>query len=125
MGRRRSFEAHSGANQSPQASERGGAVSDYPTDEELKRIEKWPYSDPLGWLKFVESIWWMADWGITWRPRRVYISTGGWSGNEDIIESMKKNFILWSQLWVSVRRGGHYVFENRKKLALSEKKGAE
>lgn len=92
----------------------------YPTDEELDRILKWPDDDPLGWFAFIKTCWWSADWGWTEfdgtddfeRPIRVYqISTGGWSGNESILESMKKHFVLWSWSWQNHRRGGHYTFE--------------
>jgi len=93
------------------------SARDYPTDDELKKIEEWPYSDPMGWFEFVENIWWMPDWGISKVRNRLYMSTGGWSGNEEIIGAMRKNFILWSQLWYSVRRGGHYIFIVKKKIA--------
>jgi len=41
------------------------------------------------------------------------VSTGGWSGNEELIGAMRMNFILWSQWWWSSRRGGHYVFARK------------
>ena len=102
-------------------------MSDYPTEEDLVRIETWPVDPPITqaateWLAFIQSIWWAGDWG--WadpeRLRRtegdyrqevmVYrSSTGGWSGNESIIASMHKN-VLWSLFWESSRRGGHYEF---------------
>lgn len=90
----------------------------YPTDEELDRITKWE----AGWIEcfaFIKSCWWAADWGWTefdgaddfGRPQRVYmISTGGWSGNESILQAMRSNFILWSLAWKEHRRGGHYIF---------------
>jgi len=86
---------------------------DYPTNRELKQIATWPYErGSRSWFEFIESIWWSAEWGFRKSQRRYYVSTGGWSGNEEIIAAMRKNFILWSQCWISVRRGGHYVFGN-------------
>lgn len=94
-------------------------MSDYPSPQELQQIRDWAIEDPDGWFRFVRSIWWAPDWG--WREesidddlgrpiRRYSISTGGWSGNEDIIEAMQRNF-LWRITWQQSRRGGHYIFD--------------
>jgi hypothetical protein len=101
---------------------------DYPEDDDLERIEKWriewlndgkhPVYGP--WFDAIKALWWMPEWGWTEedgsddlheRPVRIYsISTGGWSGNESLIGAMERNFICWSQTFVQMRRGGHYVF---------------
>jgi len=94
----------------------------YPTEEELRRIIEWRPADWLQWMEFIKSCWWAADWG--WaeydgrddygEPTRFYsISTGGWSGNEDIIAAMRENFCGWAMAWCEHRRGGHYRFEVR------------
>ena len=93
--------------------------NEYPTDEELKRITAWPL-DPLGWFAFIKLCWWAADWG--WIETKGFcdggtkitveylLSTGGWSGNESIIDAMQDNRALWLLTWYSSRRGGHFVF---------------
>jgi len=91
----------------------------YPTEETLLKIEKWEVKDSgdsLALFEFIEQIWWMPDWGFshTLRVNKIHLfnlSTGGWSGNEDIIYSMRKNFIFWSMTWRVHRAGGHYEFE--------------
>lgn len=94
-------------------------MSDYPSEDELKQIREWAVDDPEGWLRFVRSIWWAPEWG--WREdseiddldrpvRRFYVSTGGWSGNEDIIEAMEHT-VLWYVIWQQSRRGGHYILD--------------
>ena len=94
-------------------------MSDYPTDDDLKRIREWPDDDSAGWLAFIRSIWWSADWG--WhsyegiddykKPITIHlVSTGGWSGNEEIIDAMREQFIHWMMTWRSHRVGGHYEF---------------
>jgi len=94
----------------------------YPTTDALEIIELWSYDDPTGWFEFIKQLWNMVEWGweVTRQPHpnrpevavdRYYISTGGWSGNEDVIRAMMSNKMLWSFTWVSSRRGGHYVFE--------------
>lgn len=93
---------------------------DYPTEDELKVIETWN-GDWNEWFAFIKGVWWRPDWG--WSEGRgldellnekmvttYKISTGGWSGNEDVISAMEKNF-AWFMFWVQSRRGGHYIFE--------------
>ena len=103
----------------------------YPTDHALDRIEHWPYTaDPRGWFEFIQAIWHFSSWGwkeltepSDWKENsmvlRYYISTGGWSGNEDIIRAMQANHVLWSTTWVQTRRGGHYIFEVKDELSQS------
>lgn len=84
---------------------------DYPTEEELERIKNWPYTDIPGLLEFTKSLWHFAEWG--WSPPLngvLRISTGGWSGNEDIISALRDNTMFWTLCWQSSRRGGHYEF---------------
>ena len=96
----------------------------YPTDEALHIIEEWHWSDARGWFKFINDIWHLKSWGWTEgmlgddmnegkMSYQYHISTAGWSGNETIIQSMKKNDMLWTLNWVQSRRGGHFIFELR------------
>jgi hypothetical protein len=87
-------------------------MNDYPTKEELERIRKWPLNEYESLMEFVHSIWWMPDWGWRQKGKTYHISTGGWSGNEDIICAMQDNDnFFWTMCWESSRRGGHYVFK--------------
>jgi hypothetical protein len=99
-------------------------MSDYPREDQLQRVREWPHDDMRGWLAYIKSIgnyWPESDpWGWTeedtlnaaGRPtRRYHISTGGWSGNEDIISAMQDNAMLWTLYWQSSQRGGHHTFE--------------
>lgn len=87
-------------------------MADYPTDEELDKIEKWDAKDSKGLLDFVHSIWQYADVG-SWKEKgKTYrITTAGWSGNEDIIRAMRVNNIFWIICWHLSARGGLYVFK--------------
>lgn len=93
---------------------------DYPTAEELKRVREWPWEDLPGLFGFLKDLWYMPDWGwkevettdINGGPARGFqISTAGWSGNEELIEVLQVNQMVWALTWVSSRRGGHYEFE--------------
>lgn len=86
-------------------------MKSYPDDETLRTIREWPWDDFGGLMKFIRKHWTYADWG--WReyePGVYEISTGGWSGNEDIIQAMMQNAAVWVVHWYLSRRGGHYVF---------------
>jgi hypothetical protein len=93
----------------------------YPTQEFLDAVSKWDYTKGFNaWFEFIHYGWWMEEWGFHSETVvnedgeqviRYDLSTGGWSGNEDLIEAMMQNFICWSYTWQSNRRGGHYVFE--------------
>lgn len=90
----------------------------YPSRSQLKRIKDWPHNDHLGMVEYITSIWYLADWGITvkwgndedhgYLVLKMYISTAGWSGNEEILQVLKKTR-FWIFHWVESRRGGHSV----------------
>jgi hypothetical protein len=93
---------------------------EYPTGAEIRKIRTWRFQQPdsfTTFMAYVQSVgqYWPCEEGslsFGWkrRGRVYYIATGGWSGNEDIIEAMQKNFVFWSVCWQSSRRGGGYVF---------------
>ena len=96
----------------------------YPLPETLKRIQEWEIKEPkdcLGLIAYVEQLWIYPSYFTAharrvrpWKhgrlQRRYEISTGGWSGHEDIIEAMQSNWIFWALAWYSHRTGGHYEF---------------
>jgi hypothetical protein len=88
----------------------------YPTDECLDKIKNWDIIKDrnfLGMMEFIKSVWQYADWGWAEKGDKYFISTGGWSGNEDIIYAMKGNHIFWAIHWEQSRVGGHYIFRSR------------
>ncbi|RPI54319.1 MAG: hypothetical protein EHM49_03285 [Deltaproteobacteria bacterium] len=97
----------------------------YPTDKELKRIEKWDCikGSVMDLLEYIESMWHWPEWGFVKRNGRTQcfrkkcikleLHTGGWSGNESIIWALKANRMFWRLYWIRSDRGGHYYFEIR------------
>lgn len=87
----------------------------YPSDVELARIEHWPYDDLSGLFAYIAERWTYRDlWQIRGAKRdRISCSTGGWSGNEDLISALQSNLMAWALTWSESRRGGHYKFEVR------------
>ena len=97
-------------------------IYNYPTEDELKKLKEWDaFHDPKGLIDFIRDIWWMPDWGFILtgkRALRLQLHTGGWSGNEDIMNVLAENFSFWFYFEKHLR-GGHYYF----KIPL-KKKGA-
>lgn len=44
------------------------------------------------------------------KEKEVYIATGGWSGNEEIISALHDNLLFWGICWQKSERGGAYWF---------------
>ena len=89
----------------------------YPTDNTLDIISNYPIKSKADCKELLESIyeiWTYKDyWHQTFIPEdnRYIISTGGWSGNESIIQALEDNTMFWVLCWYSSRRGGHYEFD--------------
>jgi len=98
----------------------------YPTEEELDYFRTYKLeTDLLEYLERLIDAWWMPSWGITVKKEkkfpdmkkvdmgdciRIYISTGGWSGNESILGAIEETDFMfyYKEEW---RRGGHYTLE--------------
>ena len=90
----------------------------YPEEQELKKIKEWDYKDFPGLMGFVKGLWsYPQYWNETHADNHtIYeISTGGWSGNEDLIAALMVNRMFWVVCWLSSRRGGCYEFEVKDK----------
>lgn len=93
----------------------------YPTEHGLKAIETWDFEKQSvkDFLKLIRDAWNWADVGFYKlrgkRVLRLELHTGGWSGNEDVIEAMRNNWMFWLLCWKKSVRGGHYYFEIRVK----------
>lgn len=92
----------------------------YPTEEFLGHIEHWdcvkkPRRELLRFAMLghiYPEYWDVQITTLDGKDKEVWnISTGGWSGNESIIYSLKSNNLFWIMSWVQSRRGGHYIFE--------------
>lgn len=85
-------------------------TQEYPTEEKIKEIETLDYKDFHAFMEVIHKEWAFEGWGWKREGEIYYISTGGWSGNEDLIEAMVKNTMFWIMYWQETRRGGHYIF---------------
>lgn len=91
-------------------------MDDYPTEEELDLIKKWDCSTYEGSVSLAEhlcKIWHYGEPYAQLKGKSVKVlklSTGGWSGNEDIMSAVNRNF-LFKRHFYSLHRGGHYVYK--------------
>jgi len=102
----------------------------YPTEEFLDFVRTFKPSKEITMNNFVEDYLKAAWWpdgirGFSYKRRvkdrrTLRLSTGGWSGNEEIIAAIKENFplSLFYLCMVQWRVGGHYTF----KVLVSEAK---
>lgn len=83
---------------------------EYPSEEGLEAIRSWPFGEAIGLFHEMRRVWrWPSYLRIT--ARRAYVSTGGWSGHEDMMGALHDNHMVWAFAFLSERRGGHYVFD--------------
>jgi len=90
-------------------------MGDYPDEAELEKLRTWEAEDLDGLIGFlVDGHWWLPEWGIREGEKKGewFVSTGGWSGNEERIEAIQQNMEWWMLNWHSTRRGGHFIFQN-------------
>ncbi len=86
----------------------------YPTEETLAHIRKWPVTDLHGLFDYISWAWCYPQfWEEEAVPgfRMIQCSTGGWSGNEDLIGALQENSVAWLLSWYQSTRGGHFVFK--------------
>jgi hypothetical protein len=86
------------------------AVADYPSEETLAAIEAWPLDDIAGLIDRIAAEWHWPEY-FTVDGHRAVAVTGGWSGNESLIDAFQQNEIAWSLCWQASYRGGKHEFE--------------
>lgn len=90
----------------------------YPTDEALALIPAWT-GTPRALVEDVLADIFTAYGTVTVTPaicdlgrtvHRVYLATGGWSGNESAITALQRG-MFWIAWWQSSHRGGAFTFD--------------
>lgn len=62
--------------------------------------------DLPGLFTYIEQRWAHKQWGWHALDNLLSISTGGWSGNEDLVFALQDNRPAWAITWRQSRRGG-------------------
>lgn len=78
-------------------------MSDYPSEETLKQIEKWD-GKPDDLVRLIVQEWHWPERAKEVRPGVWTFSTGGWSGNESLISALYRSvvwhFLAWNSIYV-------------------------
>ena len=95
-------------------------IDGYPDEESLEAIRNWDIQK-----QGVDGLLELVRENTNWADRQIGLSgkhvlrfeyhTGGWSGNEEVIDALQQNFMFWATSWVKHTAGGHYYFKIRKK----------
>ncbi|MEK9207777.1 MAG: hypothetical protein AAB922_04795 [Patescibacteria group bacterium] len=85
-------------------------MSSYPTTKELVAIGKYDIQQGFnGLLELIEPHF--ADYGYChYSMGRLTVTTGGWSGCEDVMGTLQNNTLFWSMCWEASFKGGMYKF---------------
>jgi hypothetical protein len=99
----------------------------YPTKGELYNIRNWNVvtrESLFNLLRYLEERWRYADLGYFkltgTNVLKLELHTGGWSGNESIIDALQNNQLFWFMGWEKSTRGGHFWFKFRIELFRTE-----
>ena len=90
---------------------------EYPTEDEVLHVKNWVFTKENSYEKFMQFVksigqyWPHESFGWKQRGRTYWVSTGGWSGNEEIIDAMQENFMFWAVCWEQSNKGGHFIFK--------------
>jgi len=88
--------------------------SEYPTDEEIKELVDLAnkFDGVQATIDCLEEIYNTTYGTLNIEKDEnddtvIQLSTGGWSGNEQIVGELQKTF-FWARFWEAHYRGGHY-----------------
>ncbi|MEK6880188.1 MAG: hypothetical protein AABY22_11290 [Nanoarchaeota archaeon] len=102
-------------------------MTEYPSNLTLKKVSdfdilKTNFKGINDFLEFMKDIWHLDGFRLDGKNiLKLELHTLGWSGNEDIIDALRKsNF--WQICWQKSIRGGHYYFEIRRDFYVSQDK---
>jgi len=88
----------------------------YPSEETLDQIQNHPLAtrqDLMELLELIRSEWWMAETGFNLVGVNVLhltLITGGWSGNESILQALQQHTLFMPMFWQKSIRGGRHYF---------------
>jgi hypothetical protein len=95
----------------------------YPTEATLTAIRDWPLLDANGALDFIAAAWYLPEFGVSRElsaaeaelvnanpeDRFLRLATGGWSGNEALINAFA-GILQHMFTWCLSARGGLHIF---------------
>lgn len=79
--------------------------NDYPSEETLEKIRKWD-GEPADLIQLIASEWHWPDGVGEVRPGLWTFATGGWSGNESLLDALYNSAPWYILHWQSIRIPG-------------------
>lgn len=81
----------------------------YPTEQTIHMIQNWDPFDFKGLANYLKDNWHYPSY-VKLEDGVLVISTGGWSGHEEMIDAIPK---MWSFLHKKAwKTGGHFIYSN-------------
>lgn len=83
----------------------------YPTEETLQEIRQWKNEnnqDAIDLLRYIQAAWYYPDRAKD-KDGLFVFSTGGWSGNESLIQALQENSIWFYLCWNSTCLPGGFL----------------
>jgi hypothetical protein len=87
----------------------------YPTKKELNKLKLLGDNNFEAFILLLQELWqWDNCIKYKTRGKRFWLElhTGGWSGNESIINIIQETF-FWFLYWQKSERGGHYWLKGK------------
>ena len=78
----------------------------YPDDALLERIRQWDIHDKRGVLELLVEEWYYPERAREVRPGLFAFSTGGWSGNEDLLGALYESKPWFVMAWNAIKVPG-------------------
>jgi len=87
----------------------------YPTDAILAKLNSLAndYTARKETIKLIRDLWYWGEPWVTFTGSDLFLSTGGWSGNESVVGALRDTMFWWLY-WQKSERGGHYHFSGWK-----------
>lgn len=90
----------------------------YPTKRALRKIRNWPIGKPGFWEFVADCLHptystmekYPMPYTIKWPSTKIEITTGGWSGSEEVMNEVM-NHVYGRLYWAATFRGGRFDFE--------------
>ena len=82
----------------------------YPTEETLATIKAWPYDQLPALAEYIRESWNHHYGRMRTENKLLKLATGGWSGNESVLQALHEQRIFCAMYWESSHRGGLECF---------------
>jgi hypothetical protein len=96
-------------------------ANNYPTEKELAKVKEWDVvKDRDGLITYLLGLWHWDKYAKYYETKDGHtileLHTGGWSGNEEILDALRSNVVFWLMYFWIHKSGGHYYFNITRRI---------